>query len=98
MPYPKVKIGTWIDANRVRVVKNGRKHEIQIEKPAKTNRKRRNVAMGFMNGGVFHPIRASDDYSRRRAGESVRIVGRPTKKRKTKAKTKTKRKAATKRR
>jgi hypothetical protein len=31
--------------------------------------KKRNIAMGFWDGGVFHPIRASKDYSASRAGE-----------------------------
>jgi hypothetical protein len=31
--------------------------------------KKRNIAMGFWDGGIFHPIRASSDYSRSRAGE-----------------------------
>ena len=29
----------------------------------------KNVEMGFYRGGVFHPIRASKDYSRAQAGE-----------------------------
>lgn len=33
--------------------------------------RRRNVEEGFFAGGVFHPIRASRDYSSKRAGEKV---------------------------
>lgn len=52
----------------------------------------KNVAMGFYDSnGIFHPIRASDDYSRARAGEGRK------KKAKKKAKTARKRKAAPKR-
>ncbi len=30
---------------------------------------KKNIAEGFWDGGIFHPIRASSDYSRGRAGE-----------------------------
>jgi hypothetical protein len=30
---------------------------------------KRNIAMGFYEGGIFHPIRASKDYSKANAGE-----------------------------
>jgi len=33
---------------------------------------RHNVAMGFTDASGFHPIRASEDYSRKRAGEKPR--------------------------
>lgn len=40
----KIKIGTWIDARRVRVVKNGRKHEIQIDKLVPVPKRKRKTA------------------------------------------------------
>lgn len=35
----------------------------------RNTKRRRNVEMGFYSGGVFHPIRASSDYSRTRGGD-----------------------------
>lgn len=31
--------------------------------------RKRNIEMGYWDGGIFHPIRASSDYSGARAGE-----------------------------
>ena len=45
--------------------------------------RRRNIAMGFWDGGVFHPIRASSDYSRGRAGEGRSKVAKKARKRQT---------------
>lgn len=40
-------------------------------------RVRRNIEMGFFGGdGRFHPIRASSDYSRKRAGDDVGALKR----------------------
>ena len=44
-------------------------------------RRHRNVQEGFYRDGVFHPIRASSDYSAVRAGEAL-PPRRPTKKKK----------------
>lgn len=101
MPQRKIKVGTWIDARRVRIVKNGRKHEIQIDTEPKPRKKRRNISQGYIKGGVFHPIRAASDYSRTRAGESKHWVA--TKRKKPayllkKKKATTKKKATAKRR
>lgn len=41
MPQRKIKVGTWIDARRVRIVKNGRKHEIQIDKLVPIRKRKR---------------------------------------------------------
>jgi hypothetical protein len=36
----------------------------------------KNIEQGFYAGGVFHPIRASSDYSARRAGEAGKTRAR----------------------
>jgi hypothetical protein len=36
----------------------------------------KNVKQGFYEGGIFHPIRGSSDYSGRRAGESGKAKAR----------------------
>lgn len=42
-----------------------------LKKALKANRRKRNVAAGYVDqGGVFHPIRASFDYSAKKAGEA----------------------------
>jgi hypothetical protein len=42
-----------------------------IFRPKRRINPHENVAMGFVDGsGVFHPIRASEDYSRAKAGET----------------------------
>jgi hypothetical protein len=47
-------------------------------------RVRRNVEMGFWSGGVFHPIRSSDDYDPEDVGEEYQYA--PAKKKKKKKK------------
>ena len=48
-----------------------RSMQAALKKALKSNRRRRNVAAGFVDEeGVFHPIRASYDYSAKRAGEA----------------------------
>ena len=47
-------------------------------------RTRRNVEMGYWSGGVFHPIRASDDYDAEDVGERYQYA--PAKKKKKKKK------------
>jgi len=36
----------------------------------------KNIEQGFWEGGIFHPIRGSSDYSARRAGESGKAKAR----------------------
>lgn len=72
----KKKLGkqmVTIKAGNVRIHVRGRTKRI-----AKANatrfmhtRMKRNVAEGFWQGGQFHPIRSSKDYSRPRAGEGL---------------------------
>ena len=52
--------------------------------PARRTAKNESVAMGFWRGGVFHPIRASDDYDPEAVGETRQYA--KTKKKKAKAK------------
>lgn len=54
----------------------------------KTKSRRRNVAAGYVDGaGRFHPLRASYDYSPKRAGEkSPWVRGRAAPKRKARRK------------
>lgn len=54
---------------------DGKIHALRTKNPGRT----KNVAMGYMAGGVFHPIRASADYDESRVGES-----RPGKRKKAK--------------
>jgi len=62
-----------------------------LKKALKANRKR-NVAAGFVDEeGVFHPIRASYDYSAKRAGEAKKRTAKP---RKTKATKNTRKRAS----
>jgi len=51
-----------------------RSAQAALKKALKQNRhRRRNVAAGYMDEeGIFHPIRASFDYSKKRAGEAKR--------------------------
>jgi len=37
-------------------------------------KRKRNIAEGYMAGGVFHPIRASYDYNVMRAGEGTKTM------------------------
>lgn len=65
---PKVSIprGKWMTAE-IRVTKSG---VIQAKLPASAVRRKRNIAAGFRDEeGIFHPIRASYDYSGSRAGD-----------------------------
>ena len=61
----------WTNA-KVRVNAKGK---VQISLPATSanprmkRRKNESVAMGFWRGGVFHPIRSSDDYDPEAVGE-----------------------------
>jgi hypothetical protein len=48
-------------------------------------KKRRNVAQGFMAGGVFHPIRSSYDYDPERANDDYGDYGSGRKPAKRKA-------------
>lgn len=67
---------------------DGKIHALRTKNPGRT----KNVAMGYMAGGVFHPIRASADYDESRVGES-RAGGRKKKAKKVTKKA-TKRTAA----
>lgn len=68
----------WTTA-KVRV--NGR-GQVQVALPAssakRNPRKKRNesVEMGFWRGGVFHPIRASDNYDPEAVGEAHQYAKR----------------------
>jgi hypothetical protein len=67
----------WVNA-RVRITKGGKIQAAVSEdilgrlfKPKRKNSRRRNVAAGFVDEeGLFHPIRASFDYSGKRAGDA----------------------------
>lgn len=82
--------GEWVPAKAVRITNSGK---VEIYR---NSGRRRNVAAGFYEEetGIFHPIRASYDYSRRAAGE------KPVKKRKAKGRKRAtaKKRAAPKRR
>lgn len=81
---PKPPYGKWIRAKAVKFNRSGTVQVKALSNPTK-RRKRRNVAAGFYDeDGYFHPIRASYDYSRSRAGEGTRKAT-------TKKKTRTKR-------
>ena len=68
-----------------------RSMQAALKKALKANRKR-NVAAGFVDEeGVFHPIRASYDYSAKRAGEAKKRTAKP---RKTKATKNTRKRAS----
>lgn len=69
----KKKLGKWVvrvKAGNATVNVHGR-----TKKAAKANGKRfvkkymKNIEQGFYEGGIFHPIRGSSDYSAARAGE-----------------------------
>ena len=61
----QVGIGRWIKASAVRFNRDG------STSVKRSGARRRNVAAGWVEEetGIFHPIRASYDYSRSRAGE-----------------------------
>lgn len=91
LPYDE-----WIPAHAVKFNSHDGSTSLMTETHRASNRgrrRRRNVAAGWVEEetGIFHPIRASYDYSRSRAGE------KPVKKRRAKAK-KRKAKAKTRRR
>jgi hypothetical protein len=44
--------------------------QVVVRGKGRKTTKRGNVAEGFYSDGVFHPIRASSDYNRKRAGEA----------------------------
>lgn len=81
----KAERGQWIPAKAVRISNTGK---VEIYR---NRSRRRNVAAGFYEEetGIFHPIRASYDYSRRAAGE------KPIKKRKAKGRKRATKKRAT---
>jgi hypothetical protein len=68
----ELPFGEWVPAHAVKFNQDGTV-EVMTESPAHAaahNRGRRNIAAGFYDeDGYFHPIRASWDYSRSRAGE-----------------------------
>ena len=71
----------WIPAHAVKFNEDGSTSLMTEPQHNRGRRRRRNVAAGFYDEeGIFHPIRASFDYSRSRAGE------RPARKKKAKAK------------
>lgn len=85
-----LEYGQWIPAQAVRFNENG---SVSMDVPGRavnrgrrTNRRRRNIAAGFWDDSGFHPIRASFDYSRKRAGEKPPKQKARKKKRKAKAK------------
>lgn len=52
--------GKWIPAHAVRILPTG---QVQVLKEKNPGRKIHNVEMGFRDRqGIFHPIRASEDY------------------------------------
>lgn len=81
LPY-----GEWIPAHAVKFHEDGTT-SIMTESSRNRGRRRRNVAAGWVEEetGIFHPIRASYDYSRSRAGERP-LKRRAKPKRKAKAK------------
>jgi len=74
----QIKKGKWIRAHRFRVTKQNGRTVIEVQRTVKrktrTNQsRRRNIAAGYYDeDGYFHPIRASYDYDKSRAGESSR--------------------------
>ena len=87
----QVGIGQWIPAHAVRFNRDG---TASVMTEGRKNRgRRRNVAAGWTEEetGIFHPIRASYDYSRSRAGEKAKKRPKAKKRRKAKAKTKRRR-------
>lgn len=71
----------WIKAKAVRVRKKNGRTLVDILVPGRTGGRKRNesVAMGFWRGGVFHPIRASDDYDPEAVGERHQYAPRKKK-------------------
>jgi hypothetical protein len=69
-------MSSWIKANAVRIRKTRRGTVVDIFRGSgrpNPRTPRRNVAAGFYDeDAVFHPIRASFDYSPARAGERAR--------------------------
>lgn len=62
------RIKEIIPAHAVVRTTDNKLHILKEKNPSRV----RNVAMGFVDGsGIFHPIRASGDYSPRAAGEKV---------------------------
>ena len=87
LPY-----GEWIPAHAVRFNEDGTTSVMTEEHAANRGRRRRNVAAGFYDEeGIFHPIRASYDYSRKRAGEKAAPKRKPAKRKRAKAKAKARR-------
>jgi hypothetical protein len=91
LPY-----GEWIPAHAVRFNDDG-STSLMTDSCRSQNRgrRRRNVFAGWTESetGIFHPIRASADYSRKRAGEKALKKKRKAPKRKAKAKARPKAKA-----
>ncbi len=57
---PTSLLSDWIPAHAVRILPTG---QVQVLKEKNPSRKFRNVEMGFKDrSGIFHPIRASEDY------------------------------------
>lgn len=80
-----IKSGYGRKKNPVSVMKNGRRlygaaaQAVLASRGKKTTKRRRNVEMGFYSGGVFHPIRASSDYSAVAAHETPSARSRGSK-------------------
>ena len=84
MPKQKKKMGKWfvkVNAGPAKVNIYGK-----TKKAAKANATRfvkrhmKNVEQGFYEGGIFHPIRGSSDYSAGRAGEGRSSSAKRTRK------------------
>jgi hypothetical protein len=83
LPYDE-----WIPAHAVKFNENG-SVSVMTEEHRQNRGRRRNVTAGFYDEeGMFHPIRASYDYSRSRAGERAK---RHAPKRRSRAKAKRRR-------
>lgn len=85
-PGEQLPYGEWVPAHAVRFNDDGTVSLMTDGGGVLSNRgRRRNVAAGFYDeDGYFHPIRASYDYSRSRAGEPP--LKRKSKKKKRRAK------------
>lgn len=73
----KVRVNS---AGKVQILMSGAK----LTKPNPRKKRNESVAMGFWRGGVFHPIRSSDDYDPEAVGEKHQYAPRKKKARRRK--------------
>ena len=94
----QLEVGQWIPTHAVKFNDNGSVSMMTENRTSNRGRRRRrrNIAAGFYDefSGVFHPIRASYDYSRPRAGEPpLKKRNKAKKRKKATAKKATRRKS-----